>query len=655
MLPVPRLRPTWGLLLPLLLAACAPSRGESEPNVLVICIDVLRADHVGTYGYARATTPTLDALADAGVVFESALSAAAWTKPSVPSYFTGRFPHQHGVYRGSRSRDGKLVTDVLAAGEVTLAELFQEAGHQTLGVVANPMIAGKFGFAQGFDEYIERDADAEVLGRLFLEWLDGVDRERPFFAYVHFNDVHLPYDPPGKYRTAFGDGTAGSDFSNDAWKLLKRRIREGKVRISDSDRQGMIDLYDGELQYTDAEIGKILAGLERRGVRDETLIVVLADHGEELLDHGGIDHGSSLYNELLAVPLILGFPGGKHAGVRIGDPVSLVDVVPTLADYLGFTPPAELAGRSLMPLLAGRSSTKEYVVYAEGIHAAGYQQSLTVGGWKYIVTVPLRRTRSSRDERPSPELEERMRVEVEGFPAAGGTFIAGKVEIKRNGDDVRDEITGAIEEIDEEAGEMVLLGYRIRIRKDARVQDPEGERIERSALEVGDHWKVYGRATSAVSFDAEKVKRRDASRRKKNKIEGRIEGGITRVGGELRFRLAGRAIRVDRQAKFTLDGEEKEIAAALTDDPWHDARQQGLPQAEELYDLAADPGERNDLSGAHRERLEEMRSRLSRLRTFRTRVRTPTSELGDEDVEAMRGLGYIDGGESRSKKQPHGN
>ncbi len=174
-------------------------------------------------------------------------------------------------------------------------------------------------------------------------------------------------------------------------------------------------------------------------------------------------------------------------------------------------------------------------------------------------------------------------------------------------------------------------------------------------MEVGDNWKVYGRATSAVSFDAEKVKRRDVSRRKKNKIEGRIEGGITRVGGELRFRLAGRAIRVDRKAKFTLDGEEKEIAAALTDDPWHDARQQGLPLAEELYDLAADPGERNDLSGAHRERLEEMRSRLSRLRTFRTGVRTPTSELGDEDVEAMRGLGYIEGGKSRSKKQPHGN
>ena len=632
---------SWGLFLPFLLGACVPSTTEVlRPNVLVICIDVLRADHVGTYGYDRATTPSLDVLADSGVVFEAARSPAAWTKPSVPSYFTGRFPHQHGVYLASRSRDGKLVTDVLAPEEVTFAELFKAEGYRTFGVVANPTIAGEFGFAQGFDEYTHRDEDAEVIGQRFLDWLDDADREQPFFAYVHFNDVHLPYDPPGRYRTAFGDGTAGSDFSNDSWKLLKRRILEGKTQISDSDRQGMIDLYDGELKYTDAQIGEILASLEQRELLDETLIVVLSDHGEELLDRGGIDHGSSLYDELLGVPLIFRFPGGTPAGVRIEEPVSLVDVLPTLADYLGFETRSELAGHSLMPLLSGRPSTSEHAVYAEGIHGSGYQQSVTVRDWKYIVTVSLPGADSAAAGRSSPELKEAMRVEVVGFPAAEGRFIAGEVQIERNQDDERDKVTGAIEEIDEKGRGFLLLGYRVELDEDTRFQDPQGQPIEPNALHVGDYWKVYGRATSATSFEAEKVKRR-ASNKKKNKLEGRIASGVRKAGREQVFLLAGREVRVDRKAETTFEGEQETAAPQQTSDPWRDALERGVPLEEELYDLAADPGERNDLASTHRQKLEEMRSILSKLRAPRSATAAPTRDLDDQQVEALRSLGYI--------------
>ncbi len=203
--PVATPRLLGALLLLSLCSACSRPASRGPANVVVICIDVLRADHVGSYGYSRATTPAIDALAAKGITFESAISAAAWTKPSVPSYFTSRFPHQHGVYRGSYWRDGKLLADALGPDEVTLAELFAEHGYRTLAVVANPVVDPALGLAQGFDEFVAELRSATELRERFLTRLEALKRQQPFFAYIHFNDVHLPYQQPEPYRSIFGD------------------------------------------------------------------------------------------------------------------------------------------------------------------------------------------------------------------------------------------------------------------------------------------------------------------------------------------------------------------------------------------------------------------------------------------------------------------
>ncbi len=623
-------------------AACGGHPSVERPNVLVICIDVLRSDHVGAYGYERATTPSIDGLAASGVVFGSALSPSSWTKPSVPSYFTGRFPVQHRVYEGSREEGGKLVSDVLGEEEHTLAELFHDAGYRTVGVVTNGMIIGKFGFDQGYDEYIEKAGDAREIRTRFLEWMDAWEQDAPFFAYLHFLDVHLPYDPPESYRTAFGDSESSVDFSTGAWKLLKRRIRNGEIKISESDRRAMIDLYDGSLNFTDAQIGEVLSGLEERGLADGTMVVVLADHGEELLDRGGIGHGSSLYDELLRVPLVIRFPGSTPAGLRIDEPVSLVDVLPTLADYCGLEMPADLAGRSLLPLVRGEVSPGRRPIYSEAIHGSRYQQSIRMGEWKYIVTVPLEEDRSSDSLGPRSSLAEEVRVEVEGMPAEDGAFVAQEVEILAKQEDESARLTGPIDAIEGEGRILIMFGYRIALHPEVRITTHLGEPIDRDSLQPGDFVKVYAPEISSTEFETRRVKMREPSRSKKHKIKGRI-ARVSRVSSnDLSFELGGREIRGNRKTNVFLQGEEEVASEARNTDPWLHAREKGLTVTEELYHLGRDPRELTDLSGTHAEELRKLRELLVRIRAGMVPRPGVSRELDSGDMAVLRELGYAE-------------
>jgi arylsulfatase len=666
--------------------------------VLVICIDALRADHVGAYGYPRATTPSIDRLAAEGVVFESAFSAASWTKPSVPSYFTGRYPWQHGVYEGSREEDGRLVSDVLASEERTLAELFRAKGYQTVALVTNGQIRGALGFSQGFDAYYDGVGAAELIRARFLEWLDGASGDAPFFSYLHFLDVHLPYDPPGPYRTAFGDAVSEVDFGTASWKLLKQRIRDREVQISERDRQAMVDLYDGELLYVDTEIGRILAALDARGLLENTLVVVLSDHGEALLERDEIGHGGSLYDELLRVPFIFRFPGDQHAGVRVQTPVSTVDLLPTLVDTNGLEMPADLAGRSLVPLLTGPRPGAARALYAEGIHGTRYQQALRIGGWKYVVTTVVRsgdepdseeppqpgsgaepaqadaqaasgggpgsgqhearlrggeggerprghanrrsRGGSAKSQRVRARLQEGLRVEVEGTWTQEGRFLAESVEIQEDQDD-DDEVVGAIEAIEPGAAELTLLSYRVRLKPQARIQDHLRRPIDRNALEVGDLVKISGRARTAEDFDASKLGVRDPRRRKKQKLAGQIVGPVEVEGEERTFRIAARVVRASGMTEFSVEGKQETDAARRRTDPRRSARET-LPVREELYHLDSDPGERDDVSASHEAKLQEMRALLAQLGDGSGIRAAPARPLDEAEIGALRELGYVD-------------
>ena len=301
-------------------------RRDRRPlNVLLITIDTLRADHLGSYGYAPAQTPALDALAARGLRFVHAATVAPLTLPAHSSLMTGTFPAYHGV----RDNGGFYLGD----DQITLAEVLRGRGYRTGGFVAAFVLDRRWGIAQGFDQYYDNfdlaqfrsdmglDAvqrpGSEVVSHA-IEWLDQ-DHARPFLAWVHLYEPHAPYEPPDAIRARFPPTLVGA--------------------------------YDGEIATADTQVGRLLDHLEKSGRLDRTLVVVLGDHGESLGEHGEEQHGFFVYDADIRIPLIIAGPGIPTRAVS--DQVRIVDVMPTVLQILGAAIPAPVQGRSLLPLLRG--------------------------------------------------------------------------------------------------------------------------------------------------------------------------------------------------------------------------------------------------------------------------------------------------------------
>ena len=332
------------LLLPTLLAACAP-RVPAQPDIVLVVVDTLRADHLGAYGYARPTSPRLDALAARGVVFERAYSQAPWTLASFASLLTGQYPHQHRVAedRHRAAHYGRIEDET-----TTLAEALSAAGYSTAGFTNNIFLADEFGFAQGFDLYDNdmgtntrvRSADDTV--KLGLAWLE--QQEKPAFLLLHFMEPHLSYDPPADLRGTFAPV---ADPPVEIPFLGKAYSRAGPA--PDTAIQEYVKaLYDEEILAVDRVIGALADGVERRGW-SRTRLVVTADHGEELWDHGGFEHGHTLYGELLRVPLIAVGAGLEPA--RVSAVVEHTDLFQGLLAHGGATRPDDSEGVDLWTAL----------------------------------------------------------------------------------------------------------------------------------------------------------------------------------------------------------------------------------------------------------------------------------------------------------------
>lgn len=629
---------------------CEPAAEKTPPalNVIMICIDVLRADHVGTYGYERSTTPALDALARSGIVFEQAISPAAWTKPGVASYFTGRLPRQHGVYLGSREVDGKLVADAIRDEETTIAELFRDNGYRTVAVVANPVVDPDFGYAQGFESFVDSEQSGKGIRDNFLSWLDDNVEDQPFFAYVHFNDTHLPYDPPEEYEHEFGEIDASVDFRGPDWKTLKYGVREGTISINEKDRAAMINLYDAELLYVDAQIAAIMTQLKKRRLDKNTLVVVLSDHGEEFLEHGGIDHGSSLYDELLRVPLIMRFPDGEFGEFRYTAPVSTLDVLPTLADWAGFEPPADLAGRSLKRYIENRDLDYDREVYSEGSHKAGYQQALRIGDWKLIVTVPNVSSGGTSPRQRFSVLQKGVRVKVDGVRTNDGAFLASEIDILEPESGGRERITGLVSKVNDDGSFEGVLDFRVKLSSGGRVEDHEGNDLDRSAVSPGDGVSIYGAPLSSRKFLAQKIVVRDPSRRKKEQLVGEVERPLRKDDdGEYVFYMTKRKVVVPRRTELTREGVatgpsgETEKTTNETD-YWTAAIERGHSPVEELYRITDDPGEQRNLVEEEAAVLSRMRIAMEQYRSRMQATAAPSRPLDSEAVEQLRTLGYIE-------------
>jgi arylsulfatase A-like enzyme len=335
-----------------------------EPDVLLISIDTLRADHLGCYGSERDTSPTIDRLAREGVRFGTVVSTTSWTLPAHAALFTGLYDPAHGT------------TDVhlrLAQDYVTIAERLDAAGWQTIGFFGGPLLHPVFGLDQGFDRWIScmgaptsimderyepevlfeanarshRDITGPRTVSAIREQLTAVGDD-PLFVFVHLWDPHYDYIPPAPHDRRFDPDYGGTlDASNF--------IHNPEVNpdMDPRDLEHVIALYDGEIRFTDDIVGQIIDTVDRARAGRPRLTIVTADHGEEFFEHGGKGHQATLYDESVLVPLILHWPGRLPEGRLVIDPVSLVDVVPTLASLVELPAGPEVQGIDLTPLIDG--------------------------------------------------------------------------------------------------------------------------------------------------------------------------------------------------------------------------------------------------------------------------------------------------------------
>jgi arylsulfatase A-like enzyme len=337
------LRPALGLAVSLAAAAagggCDRPGSGPPPNVLLVTLDTTRADRLGCYGYARATSPHLDALAAESILFVRALATSSWTLPSHASLFTGKFPTSHGA---RLDPDGPLVlADAIAApaeirarglapGEATLAQRLAEAGWATAAVVGGPWLLRPFGLAKGFAVYDDAGITdqggrrADAVTDAALRWLDA-PREGPFFLFLNYFDPHFPYDPPEPFASAF----------------MMRGIRPDP-----SWRPHFEALYDAEILFMDAHVGRLLEGLRARGLWDATLIAVTSDHGELLGEHGEWGHRRSLHEELLRIPLLVKPAGPPRPGRRDESPVQILDLHALILEAAGLPLPEDAQGQA---------------------------------------------------------------------------------------------------------------------------------------------------------------------------------------------------------------------------------------------------------------------------------------------------------------------
>jgi len=385
------------------------------PNIILITIDSLRYDHLGCYGYPRNTSPNIDALATRGVKFLQAISNGGHTPAAFPSILVSALPTLNRA-------EGRAILQ----HNITLAETLRNSDYQTAAFHSNPQVSGFYGYSKGFEMFDDglrqfgpnelrfkirtmmgrhdslaakamhkasrllRPLLSRAWGRAIISaeeitskamtWLETYKEK--YFLWLHYMDVHHPYMPPAKYLSQFYD----QPVSRGHMKALWQKTVTKPSKLSPSEVQLLITLYDADIKYTDEFIGLLLDKLGN--YLADTIVIVTADHGDEFGEHGRFGH-RSVYDALLRVPLIMAGPGIK-GGTLVKHQVSLIDLPPTIMDFIGITSPKSFRGQSLLPLIRGGAKTKEYTISTQfNPNSEGIQISYRSPGWKYIRTESL--------------------------------------------------------------------------------------------------------------------------------------------------------------------------------------------------------------------------------------------------------------------------
>lgn len=353
-------------------------------NAIIYLVDTLRADKLKPYNEAsRVTTPGLQRFVEHAATFLQGHTQENWTKPSVATLLSSLYPWEHNAVT-----DDAVVSDSVKL----LPETLKSRGFFTGAFIANGYASDRFGFKQGWDtwrNYIRegRPTAAQYVASDVLGWLDHRPNDKPFFLYVHTVDPHVPYRPPQSFLSMYDPVPYGGivDFSQDI-ELLEK-IKAGRIHLNDRDKQHLVALYDGEISYHDVHFSAILDGLASRGLADDTIVVMVADHGEEFWDHGSVGHGHSVHEELLHIPMFVSWPGVTGTHSRIDTPAGLVDIAPTVLDALGQEIPDDVEGHSLAGALTARDETAPRAV------VSGFMdvwRTLVVGNYKLVQRGPTR-------------------------------------------------------------------------------------------------------------------------------------------------------------------------------------------------------------------------------------------------------------------------
>ncbi len=362
----------------LALSSCRRPPFEPAPgaNVIMICLDSVRPDHLGCYGYSRDTSPRLDRIAAEGLRFEQAVTNATWTLPSILTLFTSTYPAAHGRdnYDKEYNREHPLPADA-----PVLPRFLAEKGWRTAGFGHGGWTSQAFGFDRWFDYWEEGPRfEIDQMVPRCLEWID-THRDRPFFIYIHTLSPHFPYRPQGTYRAKFGideEKYVPPEDPERVWLPLLDQAKAGK--IGERLLAQIVRQYDGGIAFTDEWIGKLADGLRERGLDRNTLLVVFADHGEQFLEHGLLFHGANAFEETARVPLIMAGPG-IQPGTLWTRQFEFVDFLPTLFDYLALPlPERKIQGISL---LSRKSNDRSWALTGDSLSRV---QALRRLPWKYV-------------------------------------------------------------------------------------------------------------------------------------------------------------------------------------------------------------------------------------------------------------------------------
>jgi len=326
---------------------------QKDFNIVLISIDALRADHLSCYGYERRTSPTIDNIAENGIIFKNAIAPSSWTVPSTASLFTSVYPINHGliygrllyldnfsnIYKGDQTNIRQVLSDELT----TLTEILKMHGYNTFGVTSNILLDEKTGFARGFDYFKCLDfSSAPSVNETIYAWEDAIKKSDKFFIWMHYFDPHDPYYARTPWVTQYTSMalTQKLNFSEIPMTEIQYSIATFK-----KDRRALsnlIALYDSEINYVDSYLGELIKRFE---LEKNTLFIITADHGEEFLEHGTLLHGNNLYQETIHIPLIVKLPGSNKKEL-VEDNINLIDVMPTILDMLSIDPPEQTLGKS---------------------------------------------------------------------------------------------------------------------------------------------------------------------------------------------------------------------------------------------------------------------------------------------------------------------